>query len=61
MYSQEQETAIVRGVSYIIDEMNNVPPEDFAYFFVKYDPKVAEELMNQLNFALFDKNLKEKD
>jgi hypothetical protein len=61
MYSQQEETQILRGIGEIMDNLRHVPTEDVAYFLVKFDPKLAEKLASQINFTFQDMDLQEKE
>jgi hypothetical protein len=55
MLSQQEETQILSGIDTIMYNLRHVPTEDVAFFLVKFDPKLAEKLASQINFAFLDK------
>jgi hypothetical protein len=53
---QWEETQIHRGIDEIMFNMRHIPADDVAYFLVKFNPKLAEELVTSLEQQIFDKN-----
>jgi len=53
---QWEETQIHRGIDEIMFNMLHIPADDVAYFLVKFNPKLAEELVTSLEQQIFDKN-----
>jgi hypothetical protein len=56
MLSQHEESQILRGIDEIMYNLRHVPSEDVAHFLVKFNPKLAEELVAALEYEIFDKN-----
>ena len=56
MLSQWEETQIYRGIDEIMFNLKHVPVQDVAYFLVKFDPKLADELANAIEFNFYDKD-----
>ena len=56
MLAQHEETQILRGIDEIMFNMRHIPAQDVAYFLVKFNPKLAEELAASIEQQIFDKN-----
>lgn len=56
MLAQWEETQIYRGVDEIMFNLRHIPAQDVAYFLVKFNPNLAEELATALAQQIFDKN-----
>jgi hypothetical protein len=56
MLMQREETQILRGIDEIMFNMRHIPAQDVAYFLVKFNPKLAEELAASIEQQIFDKN-----
>lgn len=56
MLMQHEETQILRGIDEIMFNMRHIPAQDVAYFLVKFNPKLAEELAASIEQQIFDKN-----
>lgn len=56
MLRQHEETQILRGIDEIMFNMRHIPAQDVAYFLVKFNPKLAEELAASIEQQIFDKN-----
>jgi hypothetical protein len=56
MLMQWEENQIHRGIDEIMFNMRHIPADDVAYFIVKFNPKLAEELVASLEQQIFDKN-----
>ena len=56
MLAQHEETQILRGIDDIMHNLRHVPIDDVAYFLVKFNPNLAEELANAIEQQIFDKN-----
>ncbi len=56
MLQKWEENQIHRGIDEIMFNMRHIPAEDVAYFLVKFNPKLAEELAASLEQQIFDKN-----
>ena len=58
MLTQWEETQIHRGIDEIMFNLRHIPAEDVAYFLVKYNPKLADELAAAIEHNFFDKDAK---
>ena len=58
MLSPQEESQILRGIDEIMFNLRHVPTEDVAYFLVKFDPKLAEQLAAQISFTFQDMDIK---
>jgi hypothetical protein len=56
MLAQHEEAAILRGIDEIMFNLRHVPVDDVAYFLVKFNPKLADELAAAIQYNFFDKN-----
>ena len=56
MLAQHEESQILRGIDEIMFNMRHIPAQDVAYFLVKFNPKLAEELVASIEQQIFDKN-----
>jgi len=56
MLMQHEETQILRGIDEIMFNMRHIPAQDVAYFLVKFNPKLAEELAASIEQQIFDKS-----
>ena len=56
MLAQHEEAQILRGIDEIMFNMRHIPAQDVAYFLVKFNPKLAEELVASIEQQIFDKN-----
>lgn len=56
MYSQHEETQILRGIDEVMFNLRHLPVDDVAYFLVKFNPNLAEELAARIEQQIFDKN-----
>jgi hypothetical protein len=56
MLAQHEETQVLRGIDEIMFNMRHIPAQDVAYFLVKFNPKLAEELAASIEQQIFDKN-----
>lgn len=56
MLQNWEETQIHRGIDEIMFNMRHIPAQDVAYFLVKFNPNLAEELVASIEQQLFDKN-----
>ena len=61
MLSPQEESQILRGIDEIMFNLRHVPTEDVAYFLVKFDPKLAEQLTAQIDFTFQDLHTQEKE
>jgi len=55
MYNQQEESQILRGIDEVMFNLKHLPVEDVAYFLVKFNPKLADELAAALEHQFFDK------
>jgi hypothetical protein len=58
MLQQWEETQIYRGIDEIMHNLRHIPAQDVAYFLVKFDPKLADELAAAIEQNFFEKNTK---
>jgi hypothetical protein len=58
MLAQWEETQIHKGMDEIIFNLSHIPAEDVAYFLVKFNPKLADELASAIEHNFFEKDLK---
>ena len=56
MYSKHEETQILKGIDEVMFNLKHLPVDDVAYFLVKFNPKLADELAAALDHQFFDKN-----
>jgi hypothetical protein len=56
MLQQWEETQIYRGIDEIMFNMKHIPAQDVAYFLVKFNPKLADELAAAIEQQIYDKN-----
>jgi len=56
MLQQWEENQIHRGIDEIMFNMRHIPAQDVAYFLVKFNPNLAEELEAAIEQRIFDKN-----
>ncbi len=56
MLQQWEENQIHRGIDEIMFNMRHIDPQDVAYFLVKFNPNLAEELATALEQQIFDKD-----
>ena len=58
MLSQHEETQILNGIDTVMFNLKRLPIDDVAYFLVKFNPKIADELATAIEHNFFDKDLK---
>ena len=58
MLSQHEETQILNGIDTVMFNLKHLPIDDVAYFLVKFNPKIADELATAIEHNFFDKDLK---
>jgi hypothetical protein len=58
MLQQWEETQIYKGIDEIMFNLRHIPAQDVAHFLVKFDPKLADELVIAIEHNFFDKELK---
>jgi hypothetical protein len=56
MLAQWEETQIHRGIDEIMFNMRHISADDVAYFLVKFNPNLAEELVASIEQQIFEKN-----
>jgi len=56
MLQQWEETQIYRGIDEIMFNLKHVPAEDVAYFLVKFNPKLADELASAIEHQIYELN-----
>jgi len=56
MLQQWEENQLVRGIDEIMFNMRHIPAHDVAYFLVKFNPNLAEELSASIEQQIFEKN-----
>ena len=56
MLSKHEETQILNGIDNIMFNLRHVPIDDVAYFLVKFNPNLADELATAISQQFFDKN-----
>ena len=55
MLTQHEESQILRGIDEIMFNLRHVPVDDVAYFLVRFNPNLAEDLVIALEQQIFDK------
>lgn len=56
MLMEHEKTEIYRGIDSVIFNLKHLPIDDVAYFLVKFNPKLADELATSISQQIFDKN-----
>jgi hypothetical protein len=56
MLSRQEESVVLQGIDTVMYNLKHLPVDDVAFFLVKYNPKLAEELSAALDHQFFDKN-----
>jgi hypothetical protein len=56
MLDQHEETQILQGIDTVMFNLRNLPLDDVAWFLVKYNPNIAEELAARIEQNIFEKN-----
>lgn len=56
MLQQWEESQILRGIDEVMFNLKHIPVEDVAYFLVKFNPNLADELASALEQQFFDKD-----
>jgi hypothetical protein len=56
MLQQWEENQLVKGIDEIMFNMRHIPAQDVAYFLVKFNPNLAEELVASIEQQIFEKN-----
>ena len=55
MLMEHEKTQINRGIDSVIFNLKHLPIDDVAYFLVKFNPKLADELATSISQQIFDK------
>ena len=55
MLMEHEKTEIYRGLDSVIFNLKHLPIDDVAYFLVKFNPKLADELATSISQQIFDK------
>jgi len=55
MLMEHEKTEIYRGIDSVIFNLKHLPIDDVAYFLVKFNPKLADELATSISQQIFDK------
>lgn len=58
MLQQWEETQIYRGIDEIMFNLKHIPAQDVAYFLVKFNPKLADDLAAAIEQNFYEKNTK---
>lgn len=56
MLAQWEQDQIHRGIDELMFNLRHIPSDDVAYFLVKFNPKLAEELVAKIEQNIFEKN-----
>lgn len=56
MLDQHEETQILQGIDTVMYNLKHLPLDDVAWFLVKYNPNIAEELSARIEQNIFEKN-----
>jgi len=56
MLNQHEETQILQGIDTVMYNLKKLPLDDVAWFLVKYNPNLAEELAARIEQNIFEKN-----
>ena len=56
MLSRQEESQILEGIDTVLFNLKHLPVDDVAWFLVRHNPKLAEELAAALDHQFFDKN-----
>jgi hypothetical protein len=52
---EHEKTEIYRGIDSVMFNLKHLPIDDVAYFLVKFNPKLADELATSISQQIFDK------
>ncbi len=55
MLMEHEKTEIYRGIDSVMFNLKHLPIDDVAYFLVKFNPKLADELATSISQQIFDK------
>jgi hypothetical protein len=56
MLQRWEESQIYRGIDEIMLNLRHIPTDDVAYFLVKFNPKLAEQLATAIEQRIYDEN-----
>ena len=56
MLAQWEQDQIHRGIDEVMFNLRHIPADDVAYFLVKFNPKLAEELVAKIEQNIFEKS-----
>ena len=56
MLAQWEENQIQRGIDDVMFNLRHIPAQDVAYFLVKFNPNLAEELAASIEHQIYEKN-----
>jgi hypothetical protein len=56
MLAKHEETTILNGIDSVMYNLKQLPIDDVAYFLVKFNPKLADELASAISYQFFDEN-----
>ena len=52
---EHEKTQIYQGIDSVMFNLKHLPIDDVAYFLVKFNPKLADELATSISQQIFDK------
>lgn len=55
MLMEHEKTQIYQGIDSVMFNLKHLPIDDVAYFLVKFNPKLADELATSISQQIFDK------
>lgn len=55
MLAKWEEDQIHRGIDEVMFNLRHIPAQDVAYFLVKFNPNLAEELAASIEQQIYDK------
>ena len=55
MLMEHEKTEIYRGIDSVMFNLKHLPIDDVAYFLVKFNLKLADELATSISQQIFDK------
>lgn len=56
MLREYEQDEIFKGIDDIMFNLRHIPIDDVAYFLVKFNPKLADDLATSIFQQIFDKN-----
>lgn len=57
MYSQWEQNEVMKGIEEILFNLRHIPVKDVAFYLVKFNPKLADELASSINAFIIDKEI----